>query len=67
MKKAAKFLSSTVALFVTAIALTGCCGSNDCCDPCPRPCAPKPCCVKPCARPCPRPCAPAPMCEPVCY
>lgn len=68
MKKAVKFLSSTVALFVTAMALTGCCGDrSECCDPCPAPCAPKPVCVKPCAAPCPRPCAPMPVCEPSCY
>jgi hypothetical protein len=68
MKKLIGFISSAIALTVTALVLTGCsCDRNPCCDPCPRPCAPKPCCPKPCPRPCcPVPCAPQP-CEPMCY
>ncbi|OJU80881.1 MAG: hypothetical protein BGO10_05370 [Chlamydia sp. 32-24] len=68
MKKKFGFISSTVAMLVTAFALTSCCGDRDaCCDPCPRPCPPKPCCAKPLPKPC---CpAPRPVCdaEPVCY
>lgn len=68
MKKLIGFVSSAVALTVTAFVLTSCCcDRNPCCDPCPRPCAPRPCCPKPCPRPCcPVPCNPQP-CEPVCY
>lgn len=55
MKKLIGSLASTVAMFGLVMALTGCCCERDCCEPCPRPCAPKPYCPKPCP---PRCCAP---------
>lgn len=66
MKQAIKFFSS-VALFLSVIALTGCCGNRAGYEPCAKPCSPQPYYTKPYVKNAPRPCAPAPVCDPVCY